>query len=213
MSQTTVSQSVHPFYRLVARTIDLCFWTPLAALLFVPLLLLVSHFTVGLFHGIQRFPLLTFIVTGALFLCALMAIDALIGFRYGNTPGKIMMGIHVTEANGTQLTLCRRFRRNIGVAAFGLGFNILFIGWILMLFNYFLVHIKGTTAYDTKMGFIVSKPNRIGVTNGIRCALVLVIALFLQQISLKLSNEIVNPAGWYIGINAIGEAARNSLSQ
>ncbi|MAT51750.1 MAG: hypothetical protein CMK32_11270 [Porticoccaceae bacterium] len=210
MSENEQSPFVQPSYRWAARIIDLGLWTPIALLVFVPCLLAIDSVAGGLVNEASKATLTTFVISGAIFLFLLMAIDTFIGAMFGNTPGKALMRIRVTEPDGTSLTIGRRFKRNVGVATVGFGWSVPFLGWLLMLVQYFVTRTGRETTYDKSMGFSVSKVAPIEIWRGLLCGVVFIVAMLFQTLSTQLANEVANPRGWYIGLQAIGNAARDS---
>ena len=199
---------VGPFYRWAARIIDLALWTPLALIIFVPALLAIDLNAGGL---VIEASIPTFVISSAIFFSLLMVIDTLIGAMFGNTPGKSMMRICVTEPDGTSLTLSRRFKRNMGVATIGFGWSVPLFGWALMLAQYFITRTGRAATYDKAMGFSVSQSAQIEIWRGLLCAVIFVVAMLFQTLSVKLANEVANPHGWYIGLEAIIGNAMASL--
>lgn len=210
MSEEKQTFFAQPSYRWLARIIDLGLWTPLAYIIFVPFLLGIDAMAGGLVDEASKSTLTTIIISGAVFLCLLMAIDAIVGAIFGNTPGKSLMNISVSRDDGAQLTAGSRFKRNMGVATLGLGFSIPLLGWLLMLIQYFITRTGRKATYDKAMGYSVTKPNRIEIWRGILCTIVFIVAMAFQTLSTKFANVVVNPNGWYIGLEAITEAARNA---
>jgi hypothetical protein len=210
MSEKEQLPIVQPSYRWAARIIDLGLWTPLALIVFVPALLAIDSIAGGLVNEASKATLTTFVISGVIFLGLLMIIDTLIGAIFGNTPGKSLMRICVAEPDGTALTLSRRFKRNMGVATIGLGWSVPFLGWLLMLVQYFITRKGRATTYDKAMGFSVSKSAPIKIWRGLLCAVVFIVAMLFQTLSTRFANEVANPHGWYIGLEAIGNATRNS---
>jgi len=207
MSEENQSPLVQPSYRWLARIIDLGLWTPLALIIFVPALLAIDSSSGGLVDEASKATLLTFVISGAIFLCLLMLIDTLIGIIFGNTPGKSLMRIRVTEADGTALTAGRRLKRNMGVAILGLGLSIPFLNWLLMLIQYSITRTGKKSTYDKTMGYSVSKTDRIEIWRGCLCTVVFILAMLFQILSMKMANEMINPHGWFIGLMAIGQAS------
>lgn len=202
---------VQPSYRWAARIADLGLWTPLAFLICVPIILAIDASLPGLDVKASNAELLTLTITSVIFTCLLMLIDTLVGMVFGNTPGKYLMRIQVTEADGAPLTASSRLKRNMGVAVLGMGLSIPLLGWLFMIAQYFIVRTGRKTTYDSFMGYSVSKTNRVDFGHGCIFALVLILAMTIQALSTKLANEVVNPHGWYIGLTAIREASRNNL--
>ena len=210
MSEREQLLTAQPSYRWAARIIDFGLWTPLAHIIFVPGLLAIDSIAGGLVNEASKATLTTFVISGAIFLTLLMIIDTLIGAMFGNTPGKSLMRISVTELDGTSLTLGRRFKRNMGVATIGFGWSVPLIGWLLMLVQYFITRAGRAATYDKAMGFSVSKSAPIEIWRGLLCAAIFVVAVLFQALSTRLANEVANPHGWYVGLQAIGNATRSS---
>lgn len=194
-----------PSHRWVARIIDLCLFTPLAFVIYVPSLLIFNSIFGDLILVANRVELVTYFVSSAVFLLVLLAIDSFIGAAFGNTPGKSLMRICVVEKDGKMPTLKRRFKRSLGVGIIGLGFSIPIINSLLMIIQFFIVRKQKQTTYDKLMGFSVVKMAPLNAKRVILCFLLLVFSASLQPISTKIANVIVNPYGWYIGLDAITE--------
>jgi uncharacterized RDD family membrane protein YckC len=210
MTEEKQTSFAQPSYRWLARIIDLGLWTPLAYLVFVPFLLGIDAMGGGLVDEASKTTLTTITISGVVFLFLLMAIDAIVGAIFGNTPGKALMHISVSKDDGAQLTAGNRFKRNMGVATIGLGLSTLFLGWLLMLIQYFITRTGRKSTYDKAMGYSVTKSKRIEIWRGALCTIVFIVAMAFQTLSTKLANEVVNPNGWYIGLQAITETARNA---
>lgn len=206
MAEQEHSTFVQPSIRWAARIIDFGLWTPLALIIFVPSLLMFDSIIGDLVSDASKATLTTLAISGAIFLFVLVLIDTLIGAMFGNTPGKSLMRISVTEADGSALTTSRRFKRNISVATIGYGWSVPFLGWILMLVQYFIAGKGKPTTYDKIGGFSVGKLGPIAMWRGLLCAVVFIVALSFQAISTKLANAALNPHGWYFGLQAIAEA-------
>lgn len=201
---------VQPSYRWAARIIDLGLWTPLAFFIFVPGVLAIDSIARGMLSGTSKGTLITLVITGAVFLFVLMVIDTLIGAIFGNTPGKSLMRISVTEQDGGSLTFSRRFKRNMGVATMGLGWSVPFLSWLLMVLQYFITRTGKAASYDEAMGFSVHKSEPMGIWRGLLCVVIFILAISFQALSNEFANEVLNPHGWYIGLEAISNAARDS---
>lgn len=210
MSEREQTAFVQPSYRWAARIIDFGLWTPLALIIFVPSLLAFDSITGDLVNEANKAALTTYVISGAIFLFLLIGIDTLIGAMLGNTPGKALMRIRVTEADGAALTVSRRFKRNIFVATVGFGWSVPFLGWLLMLIQYFVTRKGRPTLYDKMNGFSVSKSEPIEIWRGFLCVVIFIVALSFQAISTEVANKTLNPHGWYFGLQAISEAQRTT---
>lgn len=208
--QKNEASFAQPSYRWAARIIDLSLWTPLAFIVFVPLLLGIDSIAGDLVKNASSSPLTTFLISGAVFLCLLMAIDAFVGAVFGNTPGKSIMRLQVAKEDGGKMTAGERFKRNMGVATLGFGLSVPILGWIAMLTQYFITRTGRKSTYDKALGYSVTKSGRMGIWRGVLALAVFMIALILQQISMDVANHIVNPHGWYLGLQAIGDMAENA---
>jgi len=115
-----------------------------------------------------------------LFMIALpiaLIFDAFIYRFFGNTPGKALLGLKVTESNGDNLSLDDYFQRNMGVWVRGLWFGIPLISFIPMLIQSHRLHNGQSASYDTKENYLVSgKP--VGWGQGLLFTTLFVLVLF-----------------------------------
>ncbi|WP_179403959.1 RDD family protein [Burkholderia guangdongensis] len=82
-------------------------------------------------------------------------IDAAVCAACGNSVGKALLGVRVTEPDGTRPSFRRYLRRNVSLWARGLAFGVPIARQLTMLISALTLSRGGTTAWDAALGFRV----------------------------------------------------------
>ncbi len=103
--------------------------------------------------------------------------EAFIMSGFGRTPGKTLLNIRVTQADGSKLTLEQAIGRAARVWLFGIGLGLPIINLITMILSYQKLTKEGTTSWDREGDFAVSYGElRLDRIVGIAIAAVLIVA-------------------------------------
>lgn len=136
---TAVSIPVFPGRRALARLTDYLLWGVLTSAV---LLSAVEH---------GRPEVLSPAVLYVAFLLYIPA-EAFLISRNGATPGKKMLGLRVTDANGGNIPFKTSLKRSFLVFAAGMGFFLPVISFVCPLYAFFRLSVKRMTWWDKKCG-------------------------------------------------------------
>jgi uncharacterized RDD family membrane protein YckC len=177
--------SANAWPRFFARIFDtwlesfvLGFFVGIFLALFFPLIL---GFVQTIFGGI---------VFNILMLPLALVLDAILATLFGNTLGKVMLGLKVRNAGGERLNFSHYVRRNFGVWTRGLGLGIPIVNMVVMIIQASRVSDGKPTSYDETPGYrVVSK--RIG---RFRMALIVsvVCVLFVSLVGFRVYKSLRN---------------------
>lgn len=137
--QTSVSTPVFPGRRAFARLTDYLLWGVLSCAV---LLSVVEY---------GRPEVLSPAVLYTAFLLYIPA-EAFLISRNGATPGKKMLGLRVTDANGGNIPFKTSLKRSFLVFAAGMGFFLPVISFICPLYAFFRLSVKRMTWWDKECG-------------------------------------------------------------
>jgi hypothetical protein len=133
----------YPWRRWTARLIDMfCFGFLLGAVLAV-----VAPDAVA-----QANPIAMNVLVLALF----VPVEALVLSGTGSTPGKRLLRIHVTHADGSRLAFGTAMERSVQVWLRGLGLGLPLVSAVTMVMSYLTLSGEGRTAWDHKLGLRVT---------------------------------------------------------
>jgi uncharacterized RDD family membrane protein YckC len=200
-------------HRWLARIIDMALWSPFAYTLQVLCLIGLNEIIGVSLNDQPRPSAFMFVFSSILFLLYLMLIDTVAGAVFGNTPGKALLHIQVTEQDGKAMSLGRRLKRNLGVGVFGLGLSVPILNWVAMLSQYIKTKDGGTSTYDKALGFSVVKTKDVNTVRGVACAVLFLFSYSLQALSVSAANEVANKHGWCIGMAAISKSVDQSVQE
>ena len=130
------------------------------------------------------------IVFNILILPLALVLDAIMATLFGNTLGKVMLGLKVRNARGERLNFNHYVRRNFGVWIRGLGLGIPIVNIVVMIIQADRVNDGKPTSYDETPGFrVVSK--RIG---WFRMALMVSVVgvLFVSMVGFRVYKSLRN---------------------
>lgn len=131
----------NPFHRFLARQLDF----------------LVFHFLVLQLAGGAQVALGVdpFVWIGSLYLIWAL-IEGLLLHFLGQTPGKWLMRIELSDAYGKRLSLATALRRSLDVAVRGVGLGLPYAHTIAMLFGFYQLTGRGITPWDRTHRVVVS---------------------------------------------------------
>lgn len=112
-------------------------------------------------------------------------IETVLIHHFGTTPGKALLGLSVTNADGSGLSYGQSLRRAFRVMIAGIGFGIGLISPICQILSWFMVRRTGTTLWDRSGGHQV----KVGPLGALRI-LVLVIGFF---IAIQIEGTVLTP--------------------
>ncbi len=90
-----------------------------------------------------------------------LLLDAIVYHGFGNTIGKALLGIKVTNHKGFNLDFNEYLQRNLILWAKGLGFGLPIVNIITMLFQYSRLNQGLDTTYDAQLGFCIYDQRKI----------------------------------------------------
>lgn len=137
--QTTVSTPIFPWRRAFARLTDYLLW----GILFSPVLLS------ALEH--EHSEVLLSVILYAIFFLYIPA-EAFLISRNGTTPGKKMLGLRVTDANGENIPFKTSLKRSFLVFAAGMGFFLPVFSRLCPLYALYRLYVERVTWWDKKCG-------------------------------------------------------------
>jgi len=145
MNEPETSQ-IRPWIRFWARSIDVALFS----------------FTLGIVLGLlaivgvpDPFRGLGGILSGVIWMLIFAGVEALFLERWGVTPGKKFLNIHVRTASGENLAYRDGFERSIRVLVQGLGLAIPIVTFFTLIYSYFRLKKHKVTLWDAHGGFTV----------------------------------------------------------
>lgn len=132
----------HPWLRFFARTGDRVLW------LVTPMMVLIAF---SARQGPRISPLLLWVEC----MLAWPLIEALLLARWGTTPGKAALGIHVQRLDGRNPSFAQAFTRSFKVLFAGEGLNIPLLGLVTQVIGYLTLSQQGATSWDRDSGLRV----------------------------------------------------------
>ncbi len=113
-------------------------------------------------------------------------VEAVMLHRWGTTPGKWLLGLRVTNVDGTPLTLPAALRRSFRILVGGIGFGWFPLALFCMGFSWFTVRRLGNPLWDH------AGKHRVQSTPLAAWRITAVVMLFL--LAIQLQSEVVGPA-------------------
>jgi membrane protein implicated in regulation of membrane protease activity len=134
-----------PWRRLFARTMDLVFYT----LLWWTVAYLVFHWNVLLLHWI-----LCSAVMLVISLAVMIALEPLLLFLFGTTPGKALFGIRLRKIQGGRLSVTQGYKRIFRVFSHGCGYAIVpGYNFVRMYKSCKACQVDGVTEWDKGVAY------------------------------------------------------------
>jgi uncharacterized RDD family membrane protein YckC len=157
--------SPHPWRRWFARIVDFCCFGPVLGMA-------VELAAPGALTGVNDLML------NVLLLAAWFPAEAFLLATFGTTPGKALLRITVTNADGTRLSHATAVSRSFQVWMGGLGFGIPLVLLITEIASYSRLESTGSTAWDASLGLRVTH-GEMSTPRWIAAAAVIALILFL----------------------------------
>jgi len=131
-----------PWSRYWARTVDFCLWLiPAEIILYLVLPASVWNFLqrdeARFFDHFASVPIV-------------LLLDALCMARFGQTPGKALLGIRLTNSDGTRLNFAKAIRRDLSLFVRGLGLGIPLFSLFTLIWSFMKVNGGDQTSWDRK---------------------------------------------------------------
>jgi hypothetical protein len=109
--------------------------------------------------------------------------EALLLASWGSTPGKTLLNVRVTRADGTPLTLYHAFARSLRACIFGMGAEIPLVNLLTLSNAHRTLTETGSTSWDSKLEHTVRvapmTPSRIALA--LACGALLLVLLGVSQ--------------------------------
>lgn len=185
--------AVHPWRRLIARSVDL--W-----ILSVSLGLLValagSHLSLSFGFWLMRPG--AELVLGWLLLPAVLLAEAALYAAVGTTPGKALLGLRVVTAEGTRPRLAQYLRRQLGVYWYGLGTGLPLVNLCTAARQYHHLRKHRLPTYDRGAFNVEAVP--LGTARGFAVAAALGLMLFaggvLKHYGRQIDQQMAKGSVW-----------------
>lgn len=112
-----------------------------------------------------------------------LVIESIVLALFGTTPGKALMNVELTRANGERLSFRQAFERSARVWAFGMAGGLPIVGLVAMAMAYRKLRSDGRTSWDRAGDFVV-RHGRLGLKRyiGITAFAMLYIVLMVLSI-------------------------------
>lgn len=182
--------SAHPWRRYLARSIDgvlaggvAMFIVSAAFYLFAPELAAeIEGALSGTFGGY---------VYGFVLLALGIPVQALLICAFGGGPGKWLLGVRVTDADGKRLGYGAALWREAKVWTMGLGCGLPFVSLFTLISSYSALEDDAVASWDDQTGDVVThRPTGVAQTVGIVIGAVLVIVLRLAGVASNFADQI-----------------------
>lgn len=134
-----VSQ-MQPWARFFARHLDY--------MTFIFVAVVVSIFTFAGTIDILQMTVGQAILAGILLTLVWAFVEAALISAYGTTPGKYLLGIHVTDSDGHRPGLAQSLRRSLRVWGMGMGMALPIIGLVMQALGYRALKRHGISPWD-----------------------------------------------------------------
>jgi len=161
-------QEPHPWRRWCARAVDIgCFALVLGMVseIVAPGVLLSAND----------------VVLNVVAMAGLFPVEAILLSTFGTTPGKALLGITVTQADGSRLASGTAFNRSFQVWMGGVGFGIPFVTIITQIVGYNRLTKEGATSWDQALDLRVSHA-QLSTVRWIGVAVAVVVVVFLAVV-------------------------------
>lgn len=136
--------SPHPWHRWLARILDVgCFGGLMG--------MVVGTVAPDVFLGANDIAL------NLMLLALWVPVETLLISAYGTTPGKALLRIRVTDADGYSLAPGTALERSFQVWMRGLGFGVPVVSLVTMVLSYNRLEKQGSTAWDDALGVRVTQ--------------------------------------------------------
>jgi uncharacterized RDD family membrane protein YckC len=132
----------YPWQRWMARLLDM-FWFVLA---------MSTVLAIAGFAGLESANVAVNVLIMALF----VPVEALMLSAFGATPGKRLLRISVTNADGSRLTFGTALERSVQVWVRGMGLGLPLVSLVTMVSSFIRLSNDGRTAWDEKLGLRVT---------------------------------------------------------
>ncbi len=96
-------------------------------------------------------------VVGMIVIAIMIFVNAAMLSTHGTTPGKALLKIRITKADGNALSFEDALKREAKVWVFGMGCGIPLIAFVAQLLSYQHLNDKRTTKWDEAAGLIVQQ--------------------------------------------------------
>ena len=155
----TAAATVRPWPRFTARMVDyFIFSFAVGALIGVGDALGITHIAVA-----EEPPNTTF---GLIILFAWLFVEPWLLSTWGTTPGKWLLSIKITMADGSKPDYSQALGRSFSVWLKGMGAGLPIISLVTLVLSYMKLTSTGATSWDKECGFTVShepfEPKRAG---------------------------------------------------
>lgn len=134
--------AVRPWTRFCARHLDFFFFLT-ACLVIYSGLRSAGWIEADMARFIDFFPIFV-----PIFVPIWHLLEAYFINQWGSTPGKALVGIHITDSEGNRLTTGASIRRSLGVYVLGLGCYLFPISIVASLFGYYFLKKNRRSFWD-----------------------------------------------------------------
>jgi uncharacterized RDD family membrane protein YckC len=136
---------------------------------------------------------------------AALFIDSFIYARFGNTPGKALLGLTVEGPSGEKLSATEYRVRNFKLWGPGLGFGFLPLALIAQFLSYRKLKNEGYTAWDKTKGYAV-KRHRMQLW---KVVVFIVVMLFWQLVARMATSILTQEAINFVAAGAVPAQTKN----
>ncbi len=168
--------TTRPWVRFWARTLDFIL---LGILVEIILLIIIIFFKIKIINDyfiLLKTKNLYYFYNWNILIIVILFVEPLTMAIFGNTPGKALFSIKVTNNLGGNLTFKEAFKRCLNIWVKGLAFGIPLISLITIYNSYEFLNNYGKTSWDKRYNFIVTHKH-IGIFK-----LLIIILIFLIYI-------------------------------
>lgn len=145
------------------------------------------------------------LILGPLFMLLILILDTLIYAKFGNTPGKALLGIKVKTIENMPLSRQQYFRRNNAVYIFGFALGLPIFNLFSMAYQHGRLGKKKATNYDENLKFKVIASKKMSIAILI-FALAGLLTFFASTMLSSMNNTLVS------GNKSEVESVSNNLS-
>lgn len=153
------NENVSPWARFFARWIDMSAYGVLVVFSLTIVLPFFLPSAWGLLKALSEIP----VVINIILIFPWVIVETILLATWGTTPGKKLLKVEITNADGSGLSLRQAFRRSLSVFAKGYGMGIPLLAASEYLWCHYSLTNYGTTSWDRIGGFEV-RHGEIGIT-------------------------------------------------